>query len=124
MTSLVVEKPKIRPPGYMARIQAGIRKTVRRSVSKYKSALKRAEPEPMTEEVQGTLLEANAKSQRQGSIEVVHEHGKTHRLSVPRGMMSDIVKPMFEERVIVRAQRKGKILLLESIDILEEEGPS
>lgn len=94
----------------------------RRRIREASLVPKRTEPEPVTEEVQGTLLEANAKSQRQGSIEVVDKQGKTHRLSVPRGMMSDIVKPMFEERVIVRAQRKGNVLLLESIDLVEEEG--
>ena len=35
--------------------------------------------------------------------------------------MSDIVKPSFEEQVIVRARTKGKQLLLESIDLAEDD---
>ena len=84
-------------------------------------APKPTEPEPMAE-VQGILLVADAKSLQQGRIQIVDEDGKAHRFIVPRGMMSDIVKPMFEERVIVTARRKGKGFLLESIDLLEDEG--
>ena len=50
-------------------------------------------------EVVGTLLEANAKSMERGRIEVVDDQGKTHRFTIPRGMMSDIVKPLFEEQM-------------------------
>lgn len=117
---------RIRRVGFTATTDQGERSVAlsrtRERIRRAPLVPKRTEPEAMTEEVQGTLLEANAKSQRQGSIQVVDEDGKAHRLSVPRGMMSDIVKPMFEERVIVRAQRKGKTLLLESIDLVEEEG--
>ena len=79
------------------------------------------EPKPITE-VQGVLLEADAKSRQKGRIQVVDEDDKTHRFNVPRGMMGDIVKPMFEERVIVTARRKGRGFLLESIDLVEDEG--
>ena len=74
------------------------------------------ESEPIVE-VRGILLEADATSHRLGHIQVVDEDDKTHRFNVPRGMMSDIVKPMFEERVIVTARRKGRGFLLESIAI-------
>ena len=77
-----------------------------------------SEPIPIAE-VQGILLEADATSLQQGRIQVVDDDARAHRFNVPRGMMSDIVKPMFEERVIVTAQRKGKHLLLESIVIDE-----
>ena len=77
---------------------------------------KPTESEPIAE-VQGILLEADATSRRQGHIQVIDEDGKAHRFNVPRGMMSDIVKPMFEERVIVTARRKGRGFLLESIAI-------
>jgi len=50
-------------------------------------------------EITGVLLEANAKDRDNGSVEIVDDNGKSVRLEVPRGMMSDIVKPMFEERV-------------------------
>ena len=70
-------------------------------------------------EVVGTLLEANAKSMKRGRIELVDDEGKTHRFAIPRGMMSDIVKPMFEERVIVTARRKGRRLMFESIKLFD-----
>ena len=75
------------------------------------------ESEPIVE-VQGILLEADATSRRLGHIQVVDEDDKTHRFNVPRGMMSDIVKPMFEERVIVTARRKGRGFLLESMKLI------
>ena len=70
-------------------------------------------------EVVGTFLEANAKSMKRGRIELVDDEGKTHRFTIPRGMMSDIVKPMFEERVIVTARRKGRSLMFESIKLFD-----
>ena len=70
-------------------------------------------------EVVGTLLEANAKSMKQGRIQIVGKDGEIYRFSVPRGMMSDIVKPMFEERVVVTVRRIGKDLLFESIDLAD-----
>ncbi len=81
-------------------------------------AAKRTE-EDQAMEVQGILLEADAKQERLGRIQVVDDHGKAHKVRVPRGMMGDIVKPMFEERVTVNARRFGKGLLLESIDLLD-----
>ena len=78
----------------------------------------------MTVKVQGTLLAANAKSQHSGRIQIVDNDGESHPFSVPRGMMSDIVKPMFEERVVVTARRRGKRMMLESIDLAEEDGVS
>lgn len=79
------------------------------------------EPESMVVEIRGVLLAADARSQQQGRIEVVSE-GKTHRIQVPRGMMSDIVKPCFEEEVVVRGERRGSQILLESIDIADDNG--
>jgi len=72
-------------------------------------------------EIRGVLLEANAKSQKRGEIEVVDSAGKPQRIVVPRGMMSDIVKPMFEEEVVVAGVRKGTIVELLSIDLAELE---
>ena len=72
-------------------------------------------------EIRGVLLEANAKSQKRGEIEVVDSAGKPQRIVVPRGMMSDIVKPMFEEEVVVAGVRKCTIVELLSIDLAELE---
>ncbi|HUT02508.1 MAG TPA: hypothetical protein VM163_01275 [bacterium] len=80
----------------------------------------RAEPDQPFE-LSGVLLEADAKSSSRGVIQVVDDAGKSHRFVVPRGIMSDIVKPMFEERVTVTAQRKGRGFLLESIHPVDDE---
>ena len=71
------------------------------------------------EKVEGILLEANAKSTERGLIQVVDDAGTAHRFRIPRGMMSDIVRPMFEERVLVIFQRKGRNRLFESIDLVD-----
>jgi hypothetical protein len=71
--------------------------------------------------IRGKLLEADARNERAGKIQVVSADGKRHSIRVPRGMMSDIVKPSFEEQVIVQARAKGKQLLLESIDLAEDD---
>jgi hypothetical protein len=70
-------------------------------------------------EIQGTLLEADAKSQTEGVIQVVDSTGEIHKVFVPRGMMSDIVKPMFEEEVILCAVQKGTRKDLETIDLAD-----
>jgi hypothetical protein len=70
-------------------------------------------------QIQGVLLEADATRQKEGVIEVVDATGAQHRIFVPRGMMSDIVKPMFEEEVTVSCTQKGKHIHLESIDLAE-----
>lgn len=79
------------------------------------------ETEAVPVEIQGILLEADAKRQKEGIIEVVDSTGTAHKIAVPRGMMSDIVKPMFEEDVVVVGIRRGDRLDLQSIDLAESE---
>ncbi len=78
-------------------------------------------PEKTTEliEIRGVLLEANAKKRKEGVIEVVDSQSNSHKIFVPRGMMSDIVKPMFEEEVVVVGVRRGNRIDLQSIDPAE-----
>jgi len=99
----------------MRRAKAEIRESIRPAA--------RIEPVPAPEpplEIRGVLLEADATSQRHGRIEVVSDDGQRHRIEVPRGMMSDIVKPLFEEPVVVQVSRTGGTVLLESIDLAED----
>ena len=72
-------------------------------------------------EVRGTLLEADATSRASGRIEIVDASGHRHRVRVPRGMMSDIVKPMFEEEVIVTGVQEDKDIVLDTIDLAETD---
>ncbi len=74
-------------------------------------------------EIRGVLLEADAKGQREGQIEIVDKEGTPHKVRVPRGMMSDVVKPWFEEEVIVLGRRRGEMVVLESIDGADGEMP-
>lgn len=68
--------------------------------------------------IEGTLLEADATKQKEGVIEIVDEIGTSHKIIVPRGMMSDIVKPMFEELVQATVIVRDHKLHLITIDKL------
>jgi hypothetical protein len=72
--------------------------------------------------LRGTLLEADATSQEAGTIEVIGVDGTKSRINVPRGMMRDIVKPMFEEQVVVLAvpDLRGTYKLT-SIDLADDD---
>lgn len=65
--------------------------------------------------IEGTLQWADATHEKAGKIKLIDQGGASHTVQVPRHMMSDIVKPMFEELVIVTAVRKGQTLHLEDI---------
>lgn len=70
-------------------------------------------------EIKGGLLEADATNRKEGIIEVVDADGIAHKIIVPRGMMRDIVKPMFEEEVFVTGiARQGRIHLV-TIDLAD-----
>ena len=91
--------------------------------------MRRSSPKPQREAeveritIKGMLLEADAKRQKEGIIEVVDANGTAHKIVVPRGMMSDIVKPMFEEEVLVVGVRVDGKIALETIDLsVEEQG--
>lgn len=68
----------------------------------------------------GLLLEADATRQKEGVIEIVGDEGVATRVVVPRGMMSDIVKPMFEERVEAVVIVRDNKLHLVSIDVAKD----
>ena len=69
--------------------------------------------------VRGTLLVADAKSDKEGSIVIVDPDGTKHKVVVKRGIMKDIVKPMFEEDVIVSGVSEDGLIHLEDIDLME-----
>lgn len=52
-------------------------------------------------EVRGILDFADATSRDQGQIKITDDKGKHHPVLVPRGLMNDIVRPMWGEEVIV-----------------------
>lgn len=68
-------------------------------------------------EVSGVLKFSNSLAERRGLIKILDGKGQVHRVVVPPGMMRDIVRPMYEDEVVVigRRRRNGD-LNLESID--------
>lgn len=69
--------------------------------------------------VEGRLRFADALKEEKGIIQLVDASGKPHRIQAPEGMMSDIVKPLWEREVIVTGSRKGKAIVLEQIEPLD-----
>ncbi len=62
-------------------------------------------------ELRGTLSYAYSKN---NTIKLTDENNKDHSLIVPQGLLSDIVKPYFEDFVLIKCKRiKNKIHLLE-----------
>jgi hypothetical protein len=65
--------------------------------------------------VTGDLRFADAlPGHQEHQIKVLADDGKTHAIIVPEGMMADIVRPLWEQRVVVtgtRATKRGKIML-------------
>jgi hypothetical protein len=71
--------------------------------------------------ITGLLLEADATNRKEGIIEVVDASKISHKIIVPRGMMRDIVKPMFEEEVlVVGISRQGRVELV-TIDLADTD---
>jgi hypothetical protein len=66
--------------------------------------------------ITGRLLFANSTKQRRKTIKIVDDDGNDHTLLVPEGMMADIVKPLWEDKVVVRGVKRGKVVRLQHID--------
>lgn len=64
--------------------------------------------------VQGRLLLADAR-ETTGKIQLIDENGTKYDIVVPEGMMDDIVKPLWDEVVIVMGTRVGKKIHLHEI---------
>ena len=77
----------------------------------------RSRPEPTSfrvVQVTGRLLLADARKSL-GKIQLIEESGLSHIVSVPMGMMNDIVRPLWDDLVTVTGIRKGKIVHLKEI---------
>lgn len=67
--------------------------------------------------VRGTLLFADATHGDSSLIKIVDEQGNaTPNIKVPEGMMGDIVKPMWDSRVVITGRRIGNNIIMEEID--------
>jgi hypothetical protein len=68
----------------------------------------------------GELTEA-AKKEKSNTIGLKEDNGRVRTIQVPRGLMSDIVRPLWERRVEVTARERGGALLLQGIDPVEDQ---
>jgi hypothetical protein len=66
--------------------------------------------------VQGLMKFSDSRNERRGLIKVVDREGREHRIRVPAGMMRDIVRPMYEDEVVVLGRRRGSTIMMETID--------
>jgi hypothetical protein len=71
-------------------------------------------------EVSGILRRADSLKEGRSEIVIVGADNARHKVVVPPGMMSDIVKPLWETQVIVKGLRKGKTISLQEIRPLDE----
>lgn len=66
-------------------------------------------------QLSGILKMANALHEGKHKIEIVAEGNMRHTIDVPSGMMSDIVKPLWDTHVIVTGEQRGKKITLQDI---------
>jgi hypothetical protein len=71
-------------------------------------------------EVQGRLLFADAEKDER-VIRLRSKTGKSYQIIVPPGMMNDIVRPLWDDIVVVRGQQYGKKIYLSDIDRTSDE---
>jgi len=71
--------------------------------------------------VTGRLLLADARRSGREKIQIIDDLSQAHNVIVPEGMMSDIVRPMWEERVRVTGLYRGQAILLEDISRAPED---
>ena len=69
--------------------------------------------------VRGWLRLADSRKP-EGLIDIIDEKGLDHMVEVPRGMMADLVRPMFDTEVILVGRKEGNVIILEDIEELEE----
>lgn len=66
-------------------------------------------------EIAGVLLEADGTQADVGRVQVKTDDGKTELVIVPRGLMRDIVRPLFDEEVVVVGTRTAAGIIFKSI---------
>ncbi len=113
---------KVRAVGLTAIQQKKERRVLLSTPVAGKEPAKGKTPRPGAEEVQvrGRLMYADSLREKSGKIRVVDENNVQHKISVPIGLMSDIVRPLYEENVVVTGRMKRKTIMLETIDRVEE----
>ena len=67
-------------------------------------------------EVRGMLRFADATGNEGNVIKIVNDEGRRQSVRVPEGMMNDIVRPMWDSKVIVKGLRRGRAIVLQDIE--------
>ncbi len=70
-------------------------------------------------EVRGTLRFADATGDEDNKIKIVNDRGRSRSVTVPVGMMNDIVRPMWDSKVLVKGLRKRRAIVLQDIELDE-----
>ena len=70
-------------------------------------------------EIRGTLRFADATGHEANVIKIVNDAGRGRSVRVPEGMMNDIVRPMWDSKVIVRGLQEGRRITLQDIELGE-----
>jgi hypothetical protein len=69
--------------------------------------------------IHGILRYKDFGSEGRGEIEIEDEFGRCHTVQVPPGQMSDIVRPMMEDEVVIHGFQHGEVIVLDSIETAE-----
>ena len=70
-------------------------------------------------EVRGTLRFADATGHEANVIKIVNDEGRRRSVRVPEGMMADIVRPLWDSKVVVKGLQKGRSIVLQDIELDE-----
>ena len=71
-------------------------------------------------ELRGALLFSDSTGSGYNGVKVVTENGRRRSVTVPTGMMNDIVRPMWNSRVVVKGLRVNRAIILQDIGVDEE----
>ena len=82
------------------------------------SALKNEKIEKI--ELKGILKFADATHGESGVIKIIDAENQHHKINVPEGMMSDIVKPMWDSYVLLKGNLQNKTIELTDIEEVVE----
>ena len=70
-------------------------------------------------DIRGTLRFADATGSEENIIKIIDDKGRRRSVHVPVGMMNDIVRPMWDSKVVVKGLRKRRTITLQDIELAE-----
>jgi hypothetical protein len=98
----------------------GFEKKVALTRGKEKYQAKRKDTSTDIVSVEGTLLFADSTKGPVGKIQLIDNQSKKHNIIVPEGMMSDIVRPLWEYNVKVTGVQTNRGIKLQDIEKAED----